>query len=130
MHASMDSNQEDLTLLLSDNYGGTETTQIQVIRNQGALIKFFVEINKTRKPGLPLPEIDFNTEMVLVYCYGRTQLKTVPTLFVKEDSDQEKILGIMEVENVTTTADSAIKFPFSLYKLPLSEKQFILRPNE
>jgi len=130
MLSSDDSIQEELTLLLSDNYGGTETAQIQVIRNKGALIKFFVGINKTRKPGLPLPEIDFNKEMVLVYCYGRTQLKTVPSLFEKADTDQEKIFGINEVENQTDTTDSALKFPFSLYKIPLSDQQFILSLNE
>ena len=122
--------QEELTLLLSDNYGGTETAEIQVIRDTKSLIKFFAEINKTRKPGLPLPEIDFNKEMLLVYCHGKTQLKTIPGLFVREETDQEKVLGVMELENAVTATDSAIKFPFSLYKLPLSEKQFVLRPNE
>lgn len=130
MAANDDSIQEELTLLLSDNYGGTATTEIQVIRDTKSLIKFFAEINKTRKPGLPLPEIDFNKEMVLVYCHGITQLKTVPGLFVKAETDQEKILGIMEAENKTATTDSAIKVPFSLYKLPLTDKQFVLRPNE
>jgi len=122
--------QEELTLLLSDNYGGTATAEIQVIREPKSLIKFFAEINKTRKPGLPLPEIDFSKEMVLVYCHGKTQLKTVPGLYLKAETDQEKILGVMDVENQTALQDTAVKMPFSLYKVPLSEKQFILPPNE
>jgi len=130
MAVSEDSIQEEFTLLLSDNYGGTATAEIQVIKDTKTLIRFFAEINKTRKPGLPLPTIDFNKEMVLVYCYGSTQLKTIPGLFVKEETDQEKILGVMEGENQLTSSDSAIKLPFSLYKLPLSEKQYILRTNE
>ena len=130
MAANDDSSQEELTLLLSDNYGGTASAEIQVIRDVKSLLKFFAEINKTRKPGLPLPEIDFNKEMVLVYCHGSTQLKTVPGLFIKAETDQEKILGIMDGENKTALSDTAVKMPFSLYKVPLSEKEFVLQSNE
>lgn len=122
--------QEEFTLILSDNYGGTATAEIQVIRDTKSLIKFFAEINKTRKPGLPLPEIDFSKEMVLVYCFGKTTLKTVPGLFVKQETDQEKILGIMGGENETLLSDTPVKMPFSLYKVPLSEKKFLLQFTE
>ena len=63
-----------LTLLMSDNYGGTEHEEIQVIRSQGALDKFFIQINKTRKPGLTPPKVDFKKDMVIVYCSGKKPL--------------------------------------------------------
>ena len=60
-----------LTLILSDNYGGSETEQLLVLRDQKALKNFFTKVNMTRKPGLKIPEIDFNTEMVVIYCNGK-----------------------------------------------------------
>ncbi len=120
--------QEALKLLLSDNYGGTEYPEIQIIKDQKALKKFFIEINKTRKPGLPVPEIDFTKEMVVVYCSGKTQNPTGSSLVLKKESDTEKVLGIQKVENQEYIATSAIIFPFSVYKIPLTDKRIVLEP--
>jgi len=118
--------QEELILLLSDNYGGTEYPEIQIIKDQKALKKFFIEINKTRKPGLPVPQIDFTREMVVIYCSGKSQNITGSKLVLRNESDTEKILGVQSNENQETTPSSAIIFPFSVYKMPLTDKRIVL----
>ena len=95
------STENQLMLVLSDNYGGTETEELLVIRDYKALNMFFTKVNMTRKPGLPVPEIDFNRSD-----------RPAP------DSNQKK--------DVST----AVLMPFHLYKMPLTEKEISLSKEE
>ncbi len=111
-------NSTELTLILNDNYGGTETPGIQVIREPGALKGFFAKINKTRKPGIPIPKIDFTKEMVVVYCSGKTNGTGSPVLYTKKETDKMMVLGVKKENNKEVVASSAIIMPFGIYTLP------------
>ncbi len=63
---------EKLTLLLADNYSGSEVEETMIIKDAKALQRFYSKINRTRKPGLPVPDVDFTKEMILVHCSGET----------------------------------------------------------
>ncbi|MGB5666541.1 MAG: hypothetical protein WBM53_06820, partial [Maribacter sp.] len=64
------SHNEKLTLLLQDNYSGSDVAETMIITDAKALKSFYSKINRTRKPGLPVPEVDFTQEMILVHCSG------------------------------------------------------------
>ena len=120
-------NSKELQLVLQDNYSGVEQSEFQVVRDSKALMNFFLQINKTRKPGLPIPEVDFNTELLLVYCAGTTTGVVASEMIVVEDSRNNIIVGLKEPaptkkenSNVTTT-------PFSIYKIPLTQKEISFR---
>ena len=53
---------EGLVLLDHDNFTTIDTFQIREIRDFKTLNKFYREINKTRKPGLPVPMVDFTAQ--------------------------------------------------------------------
>ena len=116
---------EELTLVLSDNYGGAEQQEIQVIRTKGALKSFFTELNKTRKPGIPVPKIDFTKEMVVIYCSGKTSNAEIPGLYMVSESDDKLTLGVKKQNNQESTS-SAILVPFGLYKMALTDKEVVL----
>ena len=118
-----------LTLILSDNYGGTDTEQLLVLRDNKALKSFFSKVNMTRKPGLQIPEIDFSTEMVVIYCNGKTT--DTPTLRIRgvQEEDNQMILDIEKTKD-NKSPSTAILMPFHLYKMPLTEKEIMLSDNK
>ncbi len=118
-----------LTLILSDNYGGAESEQLLVIRDNKALKRFFTKVNMTRKPGLQIPEIDFNTEMVVIYCNGKTTDMNTPILARMEDKDDKMIFARKPESNQKKGSSTAVLMPFYLYKMPLTEKEIMLSNN-
>ncbi len=118
-----------LTLILSDNYGGTDTEQLLVLRDNKALKSFFSKVNMTRKPGLQIPEIDFSTEIVVIYCNGKTT--DTPTLRIRgvQEEDNQMILDIEKTKD-NKSPSTAILMPFHLYKMPLTEKEIMLSDNK
>ena len=119
-----------LTLILSDNYGGAESEQLLVIRDNKALKRFFTKVNMTRKPGLQIPEIDFNTEMVVIYCNGKTTDMNTPILARMEDKDDKMIFARKPESNQKKGSSTAVLMPFYLYKMPLTEKEIMLSDNK
>lgn len=117
--------ENGLNLVLSDNYGGTELPEIEVIRDPETLKKFFFRINKTRKPGLPVPEIDFSSRTVVIYSTGRLQGSGVPTLAIKRVTEDEILLGLHYPEGQPDAA-TAVVLPFGMYTLPVTDKKIIL----
>ena len=116
-----------LTLLMSDNYGGTEHEEIQVIRSQGALDKFFIQINKTRKPGLTPPKVDFKKDMVIVYCSGKTKQTQLPELYTTKDPEKGVILNKKVSETSDNQEGNAVLMPFGLYIMSLTDKDISLQ---
>ncbi len=117
-----------LSLIISDHYTGSDEAETLFIRDEKSLQKFYSKINKTRKPGLPSPEIDFSKEMVIVRCAGKQEDSSVPELYLMEDTGVSLVIGIKKMDAKATS--SAITSPFSVYKMPLTEKQVIIRENQ
>lgn len=121
-----DNLQEDsLTLLVYDNYSGAEAEETLIIRDAKSLKKFFVKINRTRKPGLPVPEVDFSKDMVIIHCSPENSGSKSNTLYLKEESDDAMIIGVKRAE--MNSSSSAVTSPFSVYKLPLSDKKIVVQ---
>ncbi|WP_432410600.1 hypothetical protein [Rasiella sp. SM2506] len=60
----------DFTTLLSDAHSNfTESTE-QLVTSQEALNSIFAKVNSTRKPGIPIPEVDFKQHEVFFYAPG------------------------------------------------------------
>ncbi|HMB61447.1 MAG TPA: hypothetical protein VKN36_00140 [Eudoraea sp.] len=121
---------EELNLVLSDNYGGTETPELMVIREEAALNSFFSRINKTRKPGIPVPEVDFSKKMVLVYCSGKTTAGTVPNLYTTSETDDRMTVGIKNQQTEKDASSTAIVMPFGLYVMALTDKEVVLETHK
>tara|TARA_R100001369_G_scaffold92695_2_gene139178 strand:- start:1606 stop:2070 length:465 start_codon:yes stop_codon:yes gene_type:complete len=116
-------NSKELQLVLQDNYSGVEQSEFQVVRDSKALKNFFLQINKTRKPGLPVPEVDFNTELLLVYCAGTTRGVGGAELILIKDSNDSIVVGPKELTPSKKEVTYVTTTPFSIYKMPLTPKE-------
>ncbi|HKL90745.1 MAG TPA: hypothetical protein VJ880_06160, partial [Allomuricauda sp.] len=58
--ASVGEEIEDLVLVDHDNFINIDSFETRVIRDAKSLRKFYAQINQTRKPGLPVPMVDFS----------------------------------------------------------------------
>jgi hypothetical protein len=113
-----------MELIVAENYSGFEEEQFIVIKNQDALLTFYGKVNRTRKPGLVLPDIDFSKEMLLVWCGGEkvtshSELELIST-------DENLVVHKMAAES-NKSKDEAIVSPFSIYKLPLTSKKLVFQ---
>ena len=112
----------DFVLLAKDDYSGIQEYETGVIRDQKSLNKFYSRVNKTRKPGLPVPIVDFSKEMLIVVCMGGRFGN--PKLAITEESDSELNVALQlepfPKSDVTTTV---ITSPFYVYKTALTAKK-------
>jgi|GEM_PF-328411 len=118
-----------LTLLLEDDYSGTETEQTLIIRNEKELREFFVNVNKTRKPGIPVPEVDFSKKTVLIYCAGEKESRTLPELFVKDVTKEDIVIApVFGKEPIKPTSRATVS-PFRMYTISTTGKKIIFQNN-
>lgn len=121
---SQDTHQ-GLVWILSDPYSGTDVAETLIVKDAKSLQKFYSQINRTRKPGLPVPNIDFSKEIVVVRCSGTTREAVAPRLFVREVTDDKIVLGIEKTDK--TFNSSAVTTPFSVYRMPRTKKEVLLK---
>jgi len=119
---SSEKDSKNLELVLEDNYSGIERPEYQVIRDQKTLNNLFIQINKTRKPGIPIPEVSFKEEVLLVYCAGTSSGVSRMEMVVAEESQdnitivlKERTSSQKELLNATTT-------PIYIYRMPVTQK--------
>lgn len=116
---------QNITLLLEDQYGGTEEPEFSIIREQGSLKGYFMKLNRTRKPGLPVPEIDFSKQIAIIYCDGTTNGPSTSSLYTMEENDEQIMLGVHIGEKAEANITAMTK-PFHLYIMPITEKEIVL----
>ncbi|PIE99803.1 MAG: hypothetical protein CR994_09170 [Maribacter sp.] len=112
-----------LTMVLEDNYSGLGTPETLIIKDSKSLRRFFMKVNRTRKPGLPLPEVDFSKEIVLIHCFGEQPLGRQVSLSVVDENEHELILRSLTAKKKGKPPSSVIVSPFKVYKMPLTSKK-------
>lgn len=113
-----------LQLILNDDHSGAEISETLVITDYKTLESFYSQINMTRKPGLPVPEIDFKKEMIVITCSGERNDGSIPELAIMKETDSQLVLSV-SLQSATEKYAGAITSPFSVYKMPLTDKKII-----
>ncbi len=128
---SSDQSKSDssLVLLLQDEYAGFVVEETMVIRDQKRLKSFYSKINKTRKPGFPVPVIDFSKEMVIVQCTGEQNHVGLPTLALSRETDSEIVLMAITDRETKTSTITVVTNPYCVYKMPLTDKKVLVESN-
>lgn len=121
--------KNDLVLLTQDGYSAIETFETMIIRDQKTLQGFYGKINKTRKPGLAVPKVDFSEDMVVVVCMGEQLGDDLPDLTKKAENDQEITLQIGPLNSGKESHTTLISSPFCVYKMPIAEKEVVFLKN-
>ena len=119
--------EEKMTLVDQNNFSGADSTETMVITSAKALKSFYSKVNRTRKPGLPVPEIDFTNNIVVIFCSSDENYIGSEKLSVLTETEAEIVLGIEKIiENQKDTPygnSNGLVSPFFVYKMPLTEKK-------
>ena len=121
---------EKLSLLLQDNYSGSEVEETLIIKDAKELQRFYSKINRTRKPGLPVPDVDFTKEMILVHCSGEQINGKQALLSVMAENEKEVIISTSIEKSKKRNTSSALISPFSVYKMPLTAKEISFKAQD
>lgn len=116
-----------LTLVLSDGHSGEETKSFYVIKEAETLRKYFSKINRTRKPGLPVPDIDYTQYVVLLFFEGETTIETPSQKYIMEENTDQIVIGSEGSEQPKKYISTAIVTPFQIYTIPLTNKEIVFR---
>ena len=119
----------ELVLLTQDGYSAIESFETMIVHDQKTLNGFYGKINKTRKPGIPVPAVDFSREMVIVVCMGEQLGEDLPDLIKKREDEQEIILEINPFDKQVQEHSTLISSPFCVYKMPKTEKDVVFINN-
>ena len=117
-------NSSEIVLIDSDEYSNIYELETLVIRDSKSLAKFYSKINKTRKPGLPVPSIDFSAYTALIVCAGEQKPNSKMVLSYGESQDNILTINI-EQDNPKDSKESQITvvtYPFYVYTIPLTDK--------
>lgn len=118
----------NLILVAEDGHSGIMEYEALTIRDAKSLNKFYSRINRTRKPGLPVPQIDFSKEMVIVVCMGEQEGNAFP--IIRKSSEDENHISYLVGRGTKTMANSesqnVTSYPFYIYKAPSSSKEVTL----
>lgn len=122
-----DAEERLLTLIAQDSYSGADSTETIVITNAKALKLFYARVNRTRKPGLPVPEVDFSKEIIVIHCSNEEIKNNEQRLSVLKETDTEMILGhsekVIKDNRESSSINNALVNPFFVYKMPLTDKK-------
>lgn len=121
---------EGLELLESDGYGPGEEFEARTIKDQKTLNQFYTQINKTRKPGLSVPAIDFGRNLVLLIQLGTQQGEKTVLISQTGETETERFLAVEILDAPTTTKNReipsrAIHQTFYLYTIPFTDKTLV-----
>lgn len=121
------SDSSGLTLVLSDGYSGEETKNFYVIKEAAVLRKYFLKINRTRKPGLPVPDIDYTQHLVLLFFEGETPVGTASQKYVLDENGDQIVIGAKSNQLPKKPMTTAIGTPFQIYTIPRTNKEIVFR---
>lgn len=111
---------EEFIILLQEAYGGLENNEQRVIKNAEGLQEVYTIINKFRRPGVPVPQVDFKKNSVVALFMGEKTTGGFSTEVASISRTKDgMIVNIKEEgpkpnDNVTT----AICQPFCFVKIP------------
>ena len=120
-----DSAKSTLTLLSSDYIDSTSVERELVIRDFKSLQKLYSKINQTRKPGLPLPKVDFSTNMLLFYRHRKFNSNTTSQLVLRK-STQDSLFLTESIGNSSKESKSSLMAPFSIFLLDRTDKKVVI----
>jgi len=119
--------QVSFETLVKDQTGGYVKEEIRIISDRKSLLKVYGYVNRIRKPGFPIPTIDFSKETVIAVFMGEKTSGgyAVSVESVKEEGEKV-IVQIKEVKPGTKDmVTMAITQPFCFAKINNVGKEIV-----
>ncbi|TXN35995.1 hypothetical protein FVB32_15660 [Flagellimonas hymeniacidonis] len=120
---------ENMILIDHDGYSGIDAFEASIIQDEKSLRSFYGKINQTRKPGLPVPSINFSENSLLIVCLGPQNSTVSPIVRKESESDGEMVISIA-LSDTTKSENQIISYPFYIYKIPQTSKKVDFRKKD
>ncbi|WP_123803316.1 hypothetical protein [Maribacter sp. 4G9] len=104
-----------MELVMSGDYSGFEKEQLLKFDSKSEFEVFFGKINRTRKPGIPIPDIDFEKKSVLVRLKG-TSTNNISDITLGMSSNETLLFNKVKTNSRNET--TAVLTPFFIYTIP------------
>jgi len=125
LRVSKNKDAQDMMVILEDSYFPSEEPFNLKIDDQKSLHNFFSKLNRTRKPGISTPILDFKEYSVIISCVGEQKNVDRIKLLRKSETDNSIEIEIVFVEN--KSSQDFIFYPFAIYKLAKTNKKVIFK---
>ncbi|MDR6302086.1 hypothetical protein [Mesonia maritima] len=116
---NQDNKEVSYDMLLQANAHTLDFPEITIINSKDELYKNYSELNKTQMPGLPVPEVDFSKETVIIFSYHIENKKSNDLEIEKVSTTNNNTLelSITEFLNPGQPNDRIFKHPFFIMKV-------------
>ncbi|MCF6280313.1 MAG: protease complex subunit PrcB family protein [Flavobacteriaceae bacterium] len=123
--------ETQIEVLAQKSHGGYETSKYLVIKDHKSLQEIYGKVNRMRRPGIPVPEIDFKNEMVIALFMGEKNSGgysiAIDKITSLSDYKVEFLLKETKPEGMATTV---ICQPFTFYKTLRTDKEVVFKKVE
>ena len=107
-----------LELIEAHSNGGYKTEQYHTVTNPIELQSLYTQLNLSRKPGLPIPDVNFESESIIAFFMGQ---KMSGGFSIKIDAIKRINKTKVEIRLIETEpedmASMAITSPYVVYKV-------------
>lgn len=132
-NGAMEANQNNqkkplFEVLVQHSHGGYEQPQIKIIKEPKALQEVYAKINMTRRPGFPIPDVDFDKEMIIGLYMGEKNYGGYSiSIDNVEETKKELIIFVKESTPEGMMATTVICQPFCIVKMPATKKEIVFK---
>lgn len=118
-------------VLITASQSNIDQPKRKIISTQEELQTLFVEINKTRKPGIPIPEIDFDKEIVAFVNMGQTSTGgySITVENIEKTNDEVIIHTGGNSPKPKDNVTMVITTPFTMVKLMKQDLPIVFKPK-
>ena len=113
--------------LIKGSNGGYYSPKNMIIRNHSDLKIIYTQINKIRKPGFPIPEIDFEKEIVIALFLGQRSSGGYTISISKIVETKDEIQVYTQNTEPDGPATTVMTQPFYFCKIPATEKTIVFK---
>lgn len=116
-------------VLVQHSHGGYDQPQIKVIKEPTELQAIYSKMNMTRRPGFPIPEVDFDNEMIIGLYMGEKNTGGFSIGIENiEETKKELIITVKETSpDANSMVVTAICQPFCIVKMPATKKDVVFK---
>lgn len=115
--------------LVESAMGGYSSPQIKVIKEQNTLLEIYGQVNKTRKPGFPIPTVNFEKETIVAVFLGQKNTGGF-SVSVNEivEKDGKLFINVKETKpDKGSMATMVFTQPFCIIKLNNTDKELVFK---
>ncbi|MBL4744950.1 MAG: protease complex subunit PrcB family protein [Flavobacteriaceae bacterium] len=111
--------------LINESQGGFNTAKFLVIKENTSSLETYLQINKIRKPGFDIPEIDYNKQMLFALFMGEKASGGYAISIDHITETANKLRVFIKERSPNGIATMAITSPFCIVLLDKSTKEIV-----